>query len=70
MDVLPVTEETAYQGLALQRELMKRGAPVDQLDVLIVGAARERGATFATAEKQFWRDEVKAVISIAEYDPY
>jgi hypothetical protein len=70
MEVLSVTEETAYAGFALQRELMKRGVPVDQLDALIVAAAHERGATFATAEKQFWREEVKAVLSIAEYDPH
>lgn len=70
MEVLSVTEETAYEGLALQRELMDRGVPVDQLDALIVAAARERGATFATGEKQFWREEVKAVVSVAEYDPY
>lgn len=69
MEVLPVTEETAYEGLALQRDLMDRGVPVNQLDAL-VGAARERGATFATGEKQFWREEVKTVVSIVEYDPY
>ena len=70
MEVLSVTEETAYEGLVLQRELMDRGVPVDQLDALIVGAARERGATFATSEKQFWREEVKEVVAVAEYDPY
>lgn len=40
MEILPVTEETVYEGLALQRKLMDRGIPVDQLNALIVGAVR------------------------------
>ncbi len=70
MEVLNATANTAVEGQALQEELLERGAPVDQLDALIAASAREHGATFATAEKQFWEDEVRDVLSIAAYDPY
>lgn len=69
MDVFPVTEQTAYEGYRLQQELQDRGSPVGQLDALIAGSAREHGATFATAEKQFWDEGVRDVLSVAEYDP-
>lgn len=70
MDVLDVTERTAVEAADLQRELLARGAPMEHPDVLIAANAREHGATFATAEKGFWNDDVRAVLDIAEYDPY
>lgn len=70
MDVLEVTERTANEAAALQDELLSRGVPADHPDVLIAAAAREHGATFATAEKHFWKDDVQSVLSVAEYDPY
>lgn len=70
MDVLEVTERTANEAAALQDELLSRGVPADHPDALIAAAAREHGATFATAEKHFWQDDVQSVLSVAEYDPY
>lgn len=69
MEVLEVTERTATEAAALQEELLDRGVPVDHPDALIAASAREHGATFATAEKNFWRDEVREVLSVAAYDP-
>lgn len=69
MDVLDVTERTAAEAASLQEELLKRGVPADHPDGLIAASAREHGATFATAEKHFWKDDVQAVLSVAEYDP-
>ncbi|OAQ54771.1 sugar metabolism cluster protein [Natrinema mahii] len=70
MDVLDVTARTADEATSLQRELLDRGVPADHPDALIAAVAREHGATFATAEKHFWDDEVQPVLSVAEYDPY
>ena len=70
MDVLDVTAKTAGEAAALQEELLDRGVPADHPDVLIAANAREHGATFATAEKHFWKDEVQSVLPVAAYDPY
>jgi predicted nucleic acid-binding protein len=70
MEILEVTGRTASEGMGLQRQLLERGEPVNQLDALIAGSAVEHGATFATAEKQFWNDAVQSVLSVAEYDPH
>jgi len=70
MDVLEVTDATATEAATLQEDLLSRGSPVDHPDALVAAAAREHGGTFATAEKQFWTDEVRAVLSVAAYDPY
>ena len=70
MDVLPATEATAAEAASLQSELLDRGVPADHPDALIAATAREYGATFATAEKHFWTDDVRAVLSVAAYDPY
>lgn len=70
MDVLETTRETAIEAHALQADLHDRGAPVDHLDAVIAASARERGGRFATAEKQFWTDDVRAVLDVAAYDPY
>ncbi|MDX1747876.1 MAG: PIN domain-containing protein [Halobacteriales archaeon] len=70
MDVLDVTGETANEAADLQAELLERGVPADHPDALIAANAREHGGTFATAEKHFWKDEVREVLSVAVYDPY
>lgn len=70
MDVLDVTGETANEAAELQAELMERGVPADHPDALIAANAREHGGTFATAEKHFWKDEVREMLSVAVYDPY
>jgi hypothetical protein len=70
MDILDVTEQTADEAASLQDDLMDRGVPADHPDALIAASAREHGGTFATAEKQFWKDEVQAVLPVAKYDPY
>lgn len=70
MEVLPTTERTAVEGQALQEELLDRGAPVGQLDALIAASAREHGGTFATADQQFWHDEVRSVLAVEPYDPF
>lgn len=70
MDVLDVTEQTAVEAADLQNELLARGVPADNPDTLIAANAREHGATFATAEKHFWKSEVQDVLDVAEYDPY
>ncbi|AGB37478.1 PIN domain-containing protein [Natronococcus occultus] len=70
MDVLETTRETAIEGHELQQVLQERGAPVDQLDALIAASAREHGGRFATAEKQFWTDDVQAVLDVEKYDPH
>jgi predicted nucleic acid-binding protein len=49
---------------------MDRGVPADHPDALIAASAREHGGTFATTEKHFWKDEVQAVLPVAEYAPY
>ncbi|WP_121822999.1 PIN domain-containing protein [Halostella salina] len=69
MDVLDVTERTAAEAVELQRELLDRGVPADHPDALIAASAREHGGTFGTAEKQFHRDDVREVLSVAAYDP-
>ena len=70
MEILETTEETVMEAHDLQEELQDRGAPVDQLDALIAASAQEHGGRFATAEKQFWTDDVQEVITVAKYDPY
>lgn len=69
MDVLDVTERTVDEAASLQEELLRRGVPLDHPDALIAAAAREHGATFATAEKTFRDADVQSVLSVAEYDP-
>lgn len=70
MAILATTTRTAVEGQRLQGELLDRGAPVAPLDALIAASAREHGGTFATAEKGFWDDDVRAVLDVAPYDPY
>ena len=70
MDVLDVTEQTAVEAPDLQQELLSRGVPADNLDTLVAAHARGHGATFATAEKHFWKSEVQDILDVAEYDPY
>lgn len=69
MEVLDVTERTAAEAAALQEELLDGGVPADHPDALIAASAREHGATLATAEQHFWRDEVGSALSVAEYNP-
>lgn len=69
MDVLAVTAQTADEAVALQEDLLNRGVPADHPDVLIAASAREHGGVFATAEKHFWKDDVQAVLDVAEYNP-
>lgn len=68
MTVLDVTDETAAEAVSLQKELLNQGVPVEHPDALIAASAREHGATFATAEKQFWKPRVRSLLSVAEYD--
>ncbi|MEE6209689.1 PIN domain-containing protein [Salarchaeum sp. III] len=70
MDVLDATARTADEAATLQDELLSLGVPADHPNALIAASAREHGATFATAEKHFWRDDVQSVLPVAEYDPY
>jgi len=44
--------------------------PLEHPDALIAANAREHGATFGTAEREFWNDDVRAVLDVAEYAPY
>ena len=69
MDVLPVTERTAREAASLQDELLARGVPADHPRALVAATAREHGGTFATADRDFWSDSVRAVVPVAEYDP-
>lgn len=69
MDVVEVTEQTADEAASLQDELMSRGVPADHPDALIAASARVHGGAFATAEKHFWKDEVRSVLSVVKYDP-
>ena len=70
MDVLPVTNQTAMEAADLQEQLLDRGVPADHPDTLIAASAREHGGRFATAENHFWKDSVRDVIDVVEYDPY
>lgn len=70
MEILPVTRRTADEAVELQETLLARGVPADHPDALIAASAREHGGTFATAEKQFWSDDVQSVLDVAAYDPY
>ncbi len=70
MTVVDVTQQTAAEAETLQQELLELGAPADSPDVLIAATAREHGGTFATADKHFWKPEIKEVLSVAQYDPY
>lgn len=70
MNVLAVTESTAVEAATLQQELAASGLPADHPDVLIAASAREHGGTLATAEKHFWKDDVRDVLSVAAYDPH
>jgi predicted nucleic acid-binding protein len=69
MEVLAVTGRTADEAAALQEKLLEQGVPADHPDALIAASAREHGATFATAERHFWRDEVRSVLDVAAYEP-
>jgi len=68
MQVLDVTMRTATEAATLQRALMERGCPAEQLDALLAASAIEHGATFATADEFFWADPVQEVVPVAEYD--
>jgi predicted nucleic acid-binding protein len=68
-EVLPVTERTAYLALRIQDELQNRGVTLDRADALIAASSREHGGTFATAEKQFFRDDVRDVLDVTPYRP-
>ncbi|ELY50191.1 PIN domain-containing protein [Natronolimnohabitans innermongolicus] len=70
MDVFTTTQRTAIEAHDLQSKLHDRGAPVDQLDALIAASALEHGGRFATAEKQFWMDDVQEVLPVEEYNPH
>ncbi len=70
MEVLETTRQTAVEGHELQQALQERGASVDQLDALIAASAREHGGRFATAETQFWTDDVRAVLDVEACDPH
>jgi len=70
MEILPVTQRTAGEAVALQEALLSRGVPADHPDALIAASAREHGGTFATAEKHFWTDDVQSVLDVAVYNPY
>lgn len=69
MRVLDVTVRTAEEAARLQADLLERGVPADHPDALIAASAREHGATFATADRHFWLDDVEEVLSVARYDP-
>jgi len=69
MEILETRTETAIEAHDLQATLHDRGTPVDQLDALIAASALEHGGRFATAEKQFWTDEVQDVLPVEAYDP-
>ncbi|OIB58190.1 PIN domain-containing protein [Natrialba sp. SSL1] len=70
MEILETGKETTIEAHDLQAKLHARGAPVDQLDALIAASALEHGGKFATAEKQFWTDDVQDVLHVEAYDPY
>lgn len=70
MEVLEVTAHTADEAASLQRALLDRGVPADHPDTLVAASAREHGAALATAEKHFWKEEVRSVLDVVEYDPY
>lgn len=70
MDVLDVTERTVEEAVDLQAELLERGVPGAPPNVLVAASALEHGGTFATAERHFWKDEVREVLPVAVYDPY
>lgn len=68
MDVLPVTIATAREAAELQRQLLERGVPTHQPDGLIAANAREHGAAFVTADEHFWKEEVREVLDVIEYE--
>lgn len=70
MEILETGKETAIEAHNLQVKLHDRGAPVDQFDALVAASALEHGGVFATAEKQFWTDDVQDVLPIETYNPY
>lgn len=70
MEVLDTTGRTASEAADLQRALLDRGVPLDHPDALIAANAREHGATFATAEKHFRKEDVREVLDVVVYDPY
>ncbi len=70
MEVPETRMETVLEAHDLQAILHGRDAPVDQLDALIAAPALKHGGRFATAEKQFWTDEVQDVLPVEAYDSY
>ncbi|XGI82702.1 PIN domain-containing protein [Halorutilales archaeon Cl-col2-1] len=68
MAILEVTERTVNEAVEIQKELRKKGHTLEKPDSLIVANAREHGGRFATAEKQFWNDDVKEVVDVVRYD--
>nr|WP_303650293.1 PIN domain-containing protein [Halalkalicoccus sp. NIPERK01] len=68
MDVLPVTIETAREAGELQRELLDLGVPTHLPDGLIAANAREHGAAFVTGDEHFWKEGVREVLDVIEYE--
>lgn len=67
MTVLDITENTINEAIKIQKEIQKIGHTLEKPDAIIAGNAKEHGATFATAEKQFWKNEIQDILKISPY---
>lgn len=52
---LPATAAAVREAAVIEAELLDRGAPINAVDMLIAGIAREAGATIVTRDRDFSR---------------
>jgi len=53
VEPLPFTDGSAQAAAHIEGELKATGTPINQMDVLIAGVAREVGAVVVTSDSQF-----------------
>lgn len=67
-EVLPITGGVAYEAAALQRELKTEGTELGFVDALLVGAAVDADARFATNDGTIPSDPVRERADVVEYE--
>ena len=67
-EVLPITDETALRAARLQADLKTDGVELGFVDAVLVSAADEAGAKFATNDGTLRREAVSERVAILEYE--
>ena len=53
LTVLEFTLKDAREAVQIEKELQKRGRPIERMDVLIAGTCKSQNAVFVTCDKGF-----------------